>query len=72
MNEKIIFVLSLFEKATADQVAMEIAELQGIASEESMAELTIAVNEALHQMQHEGVLKMETAPDKLVRYSLKH
>ena len=71
LSEQIIYVLSLLKKATADEVAMEIMELQGTATEEGVAELTIATTEALQQMQKEGRLKMETESDKQTRYSLK-
>jgi hypothetical protein len=72
INDKILYVLSLLKKATADEVAMEIMELQATSSEEGVAELTIATSEALKQMQHQGLLKMETENDKQTRYSLKH
>lgn len=71
LSEKILYVLSLLKKATADEVAMEIMELQGTATEEGVADLTIATTEALKQMQHEGLVKMETESDKQTRYSLK-
>lgn len=71
LQQKALSVLSLLKKATADEVAMEIMELQGSASEEGVAELTIATTEALNKMQHEGLLKMETESDKKIRYSLK-
>jgi hypothetical protein len=59
------------KKATADEVAMEIMELHGTTTEESVAELTITTTDALKQMQHEGLLKMETESDKQTRYTLK-
>lgn len=71
VNEKAVYVLSILKKATADEVAMEIMELQGVASEEGVADLTIEITEALKEMQHEGVVKMETESDKQTRYSLK-
>jgi hypothetical protein len=71
LNEKALYVLSLLKKATADEVAMEIMELQGTSSEEGVADLTIATAEALKYLQHEGPVKMETESDKQTRYSLK-
>lgn len=46
---------------------MEIMELQGTSTEEGVAELTIATAEALTQLQHEGLLKMQTEKDKQIR-----
>lgn len=71
LNEKVLYVLSLLKKATADEVTMEIMELQGTVTEEGVAELTITTTEALKQMQHDGVVKMETESDKQTRYALK-
>ena len=71
LNEKVLYVLSLLKKATADEVAMEIMELQGTTTEEGVADLTITTAEALKHLQHEGLVKMETESDKQTRYSLK-
>ncbi|WP_207495783.1 hypothetical protein [Aridibaculum aurantiacum] len=72
LEQKVMYVLSLLQRATADEVAMEIMELEGTATEEGVAELTIATNEALRQLQHDGMLKMETSSDKQTRYWLAH
>ena len=70
LNEKVLYVLSLLKKATADEVAMEIMELQGTATEEGVAELTIATTQALGHLQQQGLLKMETTSDKQTRFWL--
>ncbi len=71
LKEKVLYMLSILKKATADEVAMEIMELQGTSTEEGVAELNVAVREALKELQHEGLLKMQTEKDKQIRYFLK-
>lgn len=70
LSEKVLYVLSLLKKATADEVTTEIMELQGTATEEGVADLTIATTEALNHLQCEGLLKMETESDKQTRFKL--
>lgn len=70
LKDKILFVLSKLHRATPDQVAMEIMELQGTASEEGVAELIITVTQAMNELQHEGVLKGFTEEGKQTRYTL--
>lgn len=43
LREQILFVLSILKKATADEMTMELMELEGIATEEGVANLTIEV-----------------------------
>ena len=56
LREKVLYVLSLLHKASADEVAMEIMELQGVASEEGVANLTADVEEELQHMMDEGLV----------------
>lgn len=71
ITSKVIYVLSLFEKATLDEVATEIVELDGIATEEGVADVTIEIREQLNRLHHDGEIKMVTEDDKKTRYSLK-
>jgi hypothetical protein len=71
LDEKVLYVLSLLKRATADEVAMEIMELQGTTTEEGVAELTISTAESLHHLQQQGLLTMETGSDKQIRFWLK-
>lgn len=68
LKEQILFVLSILKKATADEVAMELMELKGIATEEGVANLTIEVKNELKKMQEAHLLKQVTETDKQVRY----
>lgn len=70
LEHKILYVLSIMPHASADEVAMEIMELQGTATEESVAELTNATSEKLHQLQQQAIVKMETTHEKQTRYWL--
>ncbi len=71
LNEKVLYVLSLLSKATADEIAMEIMELQGTAAEEGVAELNIETIEALNHLHQQGLVKMETQSNKQIYYWVK-
>jgi hypothetical protein len=71
LSEKISYVLSLLRKATTDEIAMEIMELEGISSEEGVADLTIEVHETLQKLHEDGAVAFVTEHDKKVKYFLK-
>lgn len=71
LKEQILFVLSILKKATADEVAIELMELKGVATEEGVANLTIEVKNELKKMQEAHILKELTEADKQVRYCIK-
>jgi hypothetical protein len=54
MEEKILYVLSLFQKGTAEEVATELMELQEVTTEEGVAGLKIEVEELLKKLAAEG------------------
>lgn len=56
LREKILYLLSILHKASADEVAMEIMELQGIASEDGVGALTIDVDEEIQRLCDEGLV----------------
>lgn len=70
LREKVLYMLSVLHKASADEVAMEIMELQGIASEESVAALTIDVDEEIQRLCDEGALVTVKEHRQKKRYSL--
>lgn len=72
INEKVLYVLSLLKKATVDEVAMEIMELDGISSEEGLAEMTIEIGEALEKLHDEGTVTFVTTQEKKVKYFIKN
>lgn len=63
-------MLSVLQKASADEVAMEIMELQGIASEEGVAGLTTDVGEELQQLLDEGLVTPIKEHRQKKRFSL--
>jgi hypothetical protein len=71
LPDKILYVLSLLKKATTDEIAMEIMELEGVSSEEGVAELTIEIHERLQKLHEEGLVTFVTEHDKKVKYFLK-
>ncbi|HWJ27558.1 MAG TPA: hypothetical protein VNS32_13520 [Flavisolibacter sp.] len=69
-RERILYVLRKLHKASADEVAMEIMELQGISTEDGVADLTEDTKEELSKLNNEGiVIKVKDHRQKL-RYSL--
>lgn len=71
LKDKVLDVLALLKKATLDEVASEIIELQGIATEEGVADITIEIQEQLNKLHNDGEITMVTEHDKQTRYSLK-
>lgn len=70
LRDKVLYVLNVLHKASADEVAMEVMELQGLASEESVAALTIDVEEELQRLLDEGVVETVKEHRQKKRYSL--
>jgi hypothetical protein len=70
LRAKVLYVLSVIHKASADEVALEIMELQGIASEEGVAALTIDVEEELQRLCDEGDVTIVKEHRQKKRYSL--
>jgi DNA-binding PadR family transcriptional regulator len=56
IRDKILYVLSLMHKGSAAEIAAEIVELQGIASEEEVAEIAITIEQELEKLCEEGVV----------------
>ncbi len=70
LKQKILYVLSILKKATADEIAMEIMELDGIATEDGVADLARDTKEALDKMQIEHTIKKNSSTDKQAYYFL--
>lgn len=68
--EKVKHVLSILKKASPDEVAMEIMEMQGIAAEDGVAELTVETTELLEKLCEEGVVEKVKDHRQKVRYRL--
>lgn len=70
LRDKILFVFTKLEKASADEVAMEIMELDGISSEDGVSEITLEVNNEIKQLCEEGVIHKIKEHRQKVRYTL--
>jgi DNA-binding PadR family transcriptional regulator len=57
IRDMILYVLSVMHKGSAAEVAAEIVELQGIASEEEVADITITIEQELEKLLEEGLVK---------------
>lgn len=56
LRDKILYVLSVMHKGSAGEIAMEIIELQGIASEEGVGDMTVDTESELDKMCEEGLV----------------
>lgn len=70
LRDKIVFTLSLMHKGSAEELASEIAELQGIASEEGMAEINVAVEAEMEKLLDEGKVEVVKEHRQKNRYVL--
>ena len=70
LSEKIVYTLSLMHKGSAEEIAAEIAELQGIASEEGIAEINIAVEKEVEKLQEGGTLEVVKEHRQKKRFAL--
>lgn len=70
LQDKVKHVLSILKKGSPDEVAMEIMEMQGIAAEEGVAELTLETTELLERLCEDGVVEKVKEPRQKVRYRL--
>jgi hypothetical protein len=68
LREKIMYVLSILEKGSANEIAMEIVELEGTSSEESVADITLETNNILAKLCDEGVVEKLVEHRQKVRY----
>lgn len=70
LRDRILFVLTKLQKGSADEVAMEIMELQGISTEDGVADLTEETKQELIKLNNEGVIKKVKDHRQKSRYSL--
>lgn len=70
LEDKVKHILSILKKASPDEVAMEIIEMQGIAAEEEVADLTLETKELLEKLCEAGAVVKVKEPRQKVRYRL--
>ncbi|HEY1114008.1 MAG TPA: hypothetical protein VGE66_10620 [Chitinophagaceae bacterium] len=71
LRDKIRYVLSVMHKGSAKEIAAEVVELQGIASEDGVEEITVDVESELEKMNEEGAVVEVKEHRQKKRYSLK-
>jgi hypothetical protein len=70
LTDKILFVLSVIQKGSADEVAIETMELQGTSSEDGVADLTDETANELDRLCEEGVITRVKEHRQKVRFAL--
>ena len=70
LREKILYVLSTMKKGSANEVALEVMELDGVSSEDGVADITTDTGEELRKLWHEGVVDKLREHRQKVRYTL--
>lgn len=70
LREKILYVLSVLKKESVGELSVEITELDGISSEEGVAEITIEIEKELNKLCDEGVVSKLREHRQRVRYVL--
>jgi hypothetical protein len=59
-REQVLYALSLIRRGTVAEVMVELIELKGLSTEESVADLTIETSEELEKMSREKVIETST------------
>lgn len=67
---KIAYALQFIKQGTPEQVASEIIELEGTASQEGVAEMTITVSDFLQKLSKAGKVKSISSAGRVKVYSL--
>lgn len=70
-QEKIIHALTMIKMGSAEEIASQIVELEGITSEEGVAEVVIAVREGAEKLAEAGDLEVVRNKHASKRYVLK-
>ena len=70
LRDKIFFALSVMQKGSAEEIATEIVELQGIASEEGVADITLDVETEMEKLLEEGAVETVKEHRQKKRYAL--
>ncbi|MBB1287344.1 hypothetical protein HRH25_23410 [Flavisolibacter sp. BT320] len=71
-SDKILFVLSLMHKGSANEIANEIADLDGISSEEGLAELVITTKKKLEKLRVQETVGVVKEHRQKKRFALCH
>ena len=69
-SEQVLYALSVLKKGAAGEIAMELMELKGVASEEGVAELTIETEQELERLITKGMVHLVKEKRQKNRYTL--
>ena len=70
VREKVLYVLTTLEKASIDEIAMEIMELDGVSSEEGLAETIIEIENEVNELCQGGMVNKLKEHRQKLRYVL--
>jgi hypothetical protein len=70
LAEQVVYVLNVLRKASADEVAMEIMELKGIAAEDGVADLTMDTQKQLDKLCEANLVQVVKEKREKRRYAL--
>jgi hypothetical protein len=70
MKEKILYVLSTIEKGSTSEIAAEIIELDGICTEDGVAEITVEIETEINKLWQENVINKLKEHRQKVRYAV--
>ena len=68
LRDKFLYVLSVMEKASPQEVVSEIMELDCISSEEGVAEIALDIEKELEKMLEEGTITRIKEHRQKIRY----
>ena len=71
LRDKIIYVLSVIEKASPHEVAAEIMELDEISTEDGVEDISVDIENELDKLYEEGVLTKLKEHKQKRRFALK-
>jgi hemerythrin len=70
LRDQILYVLTVMHKGSAHEVAAEVIELKGIASEDEVEDVTVSIEKELEELCAEGVVAELREHRQKKRYTL--
>ena len=71
LREKVLYVLAVLKKESIGELSVEITELDGIAAEEGVAELSRDIEDEISRLWEEGLVHKLKEHRQKVRYAVK-
>lgn len=70
-EEQLLYVLSQLKKGSAGEIAIELMELQGVSTEDGVADLTVHTEKQLEKLSAEGQVEIVKEKHEKKRYRMK-